>query len=64
VSTLGYLGFLAGPPLVGALAELTSLPVALGAVAACAAATATLAGATARTSVDSRLAAAAEPVRA
>lgn len=46
VSTLGYLGFLAGPPLVGGLAELTSLPVALGAVAACAAATAALAGAT------------------
>ena len=29
VSTLGYLGFLAGPPLIGALAELTSLPTAL-----------------------------------
>jgi fucose permease len=29
VSTVGYLGFLAGPPLIGALAELTSLPAAL-----------------------------------
>ena len=29
VSTVGYLGFLAGPPLIGGLAELTSLPAAL-----------------------------------
>src|SRR4051812_14568308 len=29
VSTTGYLGFLAGPPLIGALAEATSLPTAL-----------------------------------
>jgi MFS family permease len=29
VSTVGYLGFLAGPPLIGALAELSSLPTAL-----------------------------------
>jgi fucose permease len=29
VTTLGYLGFLAGPPFIGALAELTSLPTAL-----------------------------------
>jgi fucose permease len=29
VSTLGYLGFLAGPPAIGALAELTALPAAL-----------------------------------
>jgi len=29
VSTTGYLGFLAGPPLIGALAEATSLPAAL-----------------------------------
>jgi MFS family permease len=64
VSTLGYLGFLAGPPLVGALAELTSLPAALGAVAACATATAALAGATGRAPADPRLAAAAEPARA
>ncbi|MFO1122163.1 MAG: MFS transporter [Hyphomicrobiales bacterium] len=30
VTTLGYLGFLAGPPLIGFAAQLTSLPVALG----------------------------------
>ena len=42
----GYLGFLAGPPLVGGLAELTSLPVALSIVVVCAASTAALAGAT------------------
>jgi fucose permease len=34
-STVGYLGFLAGPPLIGALAELASLPVALSLVAGC-----------------------------
>jgi MFS family permease len=32
VCTIGYLGFLIGPPAIGGLAELTSLPVALGAV--------------------------------
>ncbi len=30
VSSLGYLGFLAGPPLVGAVAQLTSLRAACG----------------------------------
>jgi MFS family permease len=30
VTTLGYAGFLAGPPLVGFVAELTGLPAALG----------------------------------
>ena len=29
VSTVGYLGFIAGPPLIGGLAELSSLPAAL-----------------------------------
>lgn len=37
VCTLGYFGFLAGPPVIGFLAELSGLPVALGlVVAACA----------------------------
>lgn len=30
VSAIGYAGFVAGPPIVGILSELTSLPVALG----------------------------------
>jgi hypothetical protein len=34
VATTGYCGFLAGPPLIGLAAELTSLPVALGIVSA------------------------------
>jgi fucose permease len=34
VTATGYFGFLAGPPLIGVAAELTSLPVALGIVAA------------------------------
>ncbi|MFD5477561.1 MFS transporter [Streptomyces hawaiiensis] len=32
-TTLAYSGFLLGPPMVGGIDELTSLPVALGAVA-------------------------------
>jgi fucose permease len=32
VCTIGYLGFLIGPPAIGGLAELTSLPAALGVV--------------------------------
>ncbi|MGH7353285.1 MAG: MFS transporter [Candidatus Rokuibacteriota bacterium] len=35
VTTTGYLGFLAGPPLIGLAAEVTSLPAALGLVCAC-----------------------------
>ncbi len=34
VTTLGYSGFLAGPPLIGFAAEVTGLPAALGLVAA------------------------------
>jgi fucose permease len=34
VATTGYCGFLAGPPLIGLAAEITSLPVALGIVSA------------------------------
>jgi predicted MFS family arabinose efflux permease len=33
VSSLGYLGFLAGPPLLGGVAQLTSLPMACGLLA-------------------------------
>jgi hypothetical protein len=32
-TTIAYSGFLLGPPMVGGIAELTSLPFALGAVA-------------------------------
>jgi MFS family permease len=34
VSTVGYLGFLAGPPLIGSLADASSLRAALSLVAA------------------------------
>jgi MFS family permease len=34
VSTTGYFGFLAGPPLIGLVAEISSLPIGLGVVAA------------------------------
>lgn len=44
VSTLGYTGFLAGPPLIGGLAAATSLPVALGTICACCAVVVLLAG--------------------
>ncbi|MGB4359659.1 MAG: MFS transporter [Rhodoferax sp.] len=43
VASLGYLGFLSGPPMIGAVAQLTTLPVALGLVALFAAALALLA---------------------
>jgi MFS family permease len=66
VSTLGYLGFLAGPPIVGGLAEVTSLPAALSVVVVCAAATAALAGATrdAGAGLPSSAPTAVEPMRA
>ena len=35
VATTGYFGFLAGPPMIGLVAETTSLPVGLGVVSAC-----------------------------
>jgi len=34
LATMGYLGLLAGPPLIGLTAHVTSLPVALGLVSA------------------------------
>jgi MFS family permease len=45
VATTGYCGLLAGPPLVGLAAEVTSLPIALGIVGACCALIAASAGA-------------------
>jgi hypothetical protein len=35
VASTGYFGFLAGPPLIGFVAEATSLPAALGIVSVC-----------------------------
>lgn len=46
VATVGYGGFLTGPPVLGWLAELTSLRAMLGLIVLLAAATAALAGAT------------------
>jgi fucose permease len=43
VAGLGYLGFLAGPPMIGAVAQIATLPVALCLVAVFAAALAVLA---------------------
>ena len=48
VSTLAYLGFLVGPPLVGFVAQLASLPAGLGLVAALAGVIALLGGRAAR----------------
>jgi MFS family permease len=45
VSAMGYIGFLAGPPTIGGLAELVGLRAALLLVVACCAADAALAGA-------------------
>ena len=44
VATTGYLGYLAGPPLIGLVAETTSLPLGLGIVSACCALVAVRAG--------------------
>jgi len=46
VSSVGYLGFVAGPPAIGGIAELIGLPAALGVLVALAAAVAALAGTT------------------
>jgi MFS family permease len=47
VSTVGYLGFLIGPPVIGGVAEVVGLPAALGAIVALALAVAALAPTTA-----------------
>lgn len=44
VSSLGYAGILTGPPVIGAVAQFTSLPVAMGVVALCCALVWILAG--------------------
>jgi MFS family permease len=54
VATMGYGGFLAGPPLLGWLAELTSLRVLMVVVVLLAALVALLADATGTASVESR----------
>ena len=48
VATTGYFGYLAGPPLIGLVAEATSLPVGLALVSACCALVAIRAGAVPR----------------
>ena len=50
VATTGYLGYLAGPPLIGLVAETTSLPLGLGIVSACCALVAVRAGSVPRRS--------------
>ena len=47
VSSVGYLGFVIGPPIVGGAAELIGLPAALGALVALGLAVAALAPTTA-----------------
>jgi hypothetical protein len=46
VTTVGYTGMLAGPPLIGGLAQLITLPFALGLVVVLCALSAALAGTT------------------
>ena len=48
VATTGYFGYVAGPPLIGLVAEATSLPVGLALVSACCALVAIRAGAVPR----------------
>jgi MFS family permease len=52
VTSVGYLGFVAGPPAIGGIAELVGLPTALGVLVLLAAIVATLAGTTIPQAVD------------
>ena len=54
VASLGYLGFLSDPPMIGAVAQVATLPVALGLVALFAAALALLASHSAKSDVPLR----------
>jgi hypothetical protein len=58
VSSVGYLGFVVGPPIIGGVAEVVGLPAALGALVVLALAVAGLAPTTAATRAP---AAASEP---
>jgi MFS family permease len=53
VTSVGYLGFVAGPPAIGGIAELVGLPTALGVLVALAAGVAALAGTTSPRAVAS-----------
>lgn len=54
VSTMAYTGFLAGPPLIGAFAAVTSLPIALGLICACCGLVVLLAGSTTPSEIRER----------
>jgi fucose permease len=63
VATMGYFGFVAGPPLIGGLAELAGLPAALGLLVALAGLVAALASSVRPQGVADSAAVAMEPVR-
>jgi hypothetical protein len=56
VSSVGYLGFVAGPPAIGGIAELVGLPVSLAVLVALAGAVAALARTTAPAAAAERVA--------
>jgi MFS family permease len=64
VTTVGYLGFVTGPAIIGALAELTGLPAALGVVAVLGATVSALAGTTAAVRAEPAAPARTEPMAA
>ncbi len=64
VTTVGYLGFVTGPAIIGALAELTGLPPALGVVAVLGATVSALAGTTAAGRAGAPAVARSEPMAA
>jgi MFS family permease len=54
VSTMGYTGFLTGPPLIGSVAAVTSLPIALSLICACCVIVVLLAGSATPSAVNER----------